>query len=199
MSNTRFQFKTYDRAELNLCSTAFISRFEKDTTKDMRKWTRNIAAWFWDATAPGVSPYGKPKTGEFILDQCHTTLQDPTHPREMTCGQWESACIASARLLLAMECEWGHKVDKDVSLGKILHDAWKLAVVRAKLKVMVFASHDGASDRSRVQNNIAALRRSAGDNSPWLLLDVPWRNTDDSQDVIGVHFLPTRSKGAMKK
>jgi hypothetical protein len=54
----------------------------------------------------------------------------------------------------------------------VLDDACKLAVLRARTKVIIFSSHWDDPPR-RVPDILLKLRACHGDTDPWLWLDVP--------------------------
>ena len=74
------------------------------------------------------------------------------------------------RILLALESEWGKANNKQANYAMIMEDATKLAIVRARCKVLVFATVDQAC-HDEVIKNVRSLRMQMSDKSPWLLID----------------------------
>jgi hypothetical protein len=173
VSNATFRFKAYSIPELDACGKEFVAAFNGNTNTSTKAWTIDVANWFRAAAAPTSCVYGKPHSSTMMLDQCHTTMPFAKHPMQMNCGDWGQALRGQCKLLLAFECEWGKVRQPDDTLCKILHDAWKLVIVRAKAKVMVFSSQDG-TDRSRIVDHIKQLRDCGGDTDPMLWIDAPW-------------------------
>jgi hypothetical protein len=176
-------FKKYDSDELRRCGEEFKADFEDDGLSGTRDWTEKVCSWFAGTkTSADIRPFYHPETAEFIFDLCHTTYP-MILPNERLCDRWRRALDEGrCQLRLALECEWGKNGDQDESLSMILDDAWKLAVSRADIKVMVFASQQ-RKDREKIVFRLIQLRRHNGDRAPWLLIDVPWSNGELPRDI----------------
>jgi hypothetical protein len=65
----------------------------------------------------------------------------------------------------------------------VLDDAWKVAVIRATAKVVIFATHKGRDcqekDRQTLVDDLSALRMQSRDYAPWLWIDLPWIESND--------------------
>lgn len=87
---------------------------------------------------------------------------------------WQSVVAAeSAEPLLALESEWKGKTSEERYVC-VMHAAIKLAWVRTRAKVLVFASRaTEPATRQRVAHDVGQLRVRSGDRSPWLMIDLP--------------------------
>lgn len=169
-----FTFVDYEAKELPACGQAFSQAFARKPTGTNGDWTQAIHDWFAQAAAPGVHVNDHKHHGEFIVDQCHTRFPNPQEGVSHA-EQWRQALATphSCEVLLALESEWGREGDLGRTFADILDDAHKLAVVRAKVKVLVFSSHSGRGDHDTIIDAIAKLRVVAGDKDPWLWIDIP--------------------------
>ena len=165
-----FRFRKYSGAELEQCGRALVRSLSDEKSKETSDWTQRVRNWLASHKAARVRVFGKPTSSELMLDQCHTSFPPAT---EKTFLPWDQALERDCRLLLAMECEWGSKKGRIRSQALILHDAWKLAIVGAKVKIMVFASQND-KDRGEIVERLKRLRGCARDDAPWLWVDVPW-------------------------
>jgi len=171
---TGFRFVNYDTNELAKCGEEFERAFRKCGLSGNCEWTPAIFRWFRQIRAEGVHVYPEPDEGEgeFIVDHCHTTY--PFHGED---SRWPSpnyykrAFEGLCEIKLALESERGKWANSETSLAMVLDDACKLAVLRAKVKVMIFASHPGKPDS--VPEALAKLRKCHQDTVPWLWIDVP--------------------------
>lgn len=114
--------------------------------------------------------------GEFLLDLTHTT-----YPVEEHGEGWDEYIKRShvgdkLEVLLALESEFGKERSPQGSRGQVFDDASKLAVVRSRAKVMLFASNSrgGTENRDVMVRMLTALRTDHCDGSPWLWIDLPW-------------------------
>jgi hypothetical protein len=168
------KFKNYTADELEECSKAFKAEFQNRDFETIRHWTRFVCDWFCETSTDDIRVFCHPKDSEFLVDLCHTTYPKHDVDKETKSERWKRALdSARCQIRLAMECEWGKYNNKNESLFMILEDAWKLAVIRANLKIMVFSSQDG-SDRGEIVKRLEQLRGSTEDAVPWLWIDVPW-------------------------
>lgn len=172
-----FRFSNYDVNELRSCGQEFERKFSADASLGNCGWTADVFQWFRDAAADGVRVYptgNEGKKGEFIVDLCHTTY--PLD--EVTDGEWpstiwyERASEVDCGMKLALESEWGKWASRDRSHVMVLDDACKLAVLRAEVKVMIFARHL-KDDLDRAPKALRELRLRHRDSDPWLWIDVP--------------------------
>jgi hypothetical protein len=167
------KFANYDLAELTLCGQEFEHYFRTAPLRGNPDWTSAVLDWFREKAGTDIRVYPPiNKRREFIVDQCHTT-----YPVELSDELWPSvkwydrAMLSPCGMKLVMESEWGKWGYADQSLVMVLDDACKLAVLRANVKVVVFASHEKDSN-DRVVGMLQKLRKSHADPSPWLCLDV---------------------------
>ncbi len=165
-----FQFRTYERSELEECARQ-LCNFLCNTFHESDRgrhptilWTAHVLHWFGDAAALGTTSYFRGRYGEFLLDLVHASWG--TEP-------WHEAVARPIKLRLALECEWGVENNTARATEEILRDAAKIAVIRAEAKVVVFASCNEAH-HERIVSLLTQLRAQAEDRTPWLWLDVPW-------------------------
>jgi hypothetical protein len=106
--------------------------------------------------------------GEFMsLDLIHTNF--PAYsgaPSYWSNKYWTTVLEKKRQVFLALESEW------NVDLHHVLHDASKLALIRASTKVMVFGTWDGSA-RAEYMDALRGLRSTLADPAPWLCVDVP--------------------------
>ena len=62
--------------------------------------------------------------------------------------------------------------------NSVLDDAAKLAVMRAKAKVMVFGSHT-SGDQKEIVSMLQRLKDGSHDTAHWLWIDLPWHEVSD--------------------
>ncbi len=77
-----------------------------------------------------------------------------------------------------MESEWGRWNDSKLTFVDVMEDAWKLTVVNAVAKVMVFGSQ-ATANRQEIVGALNRLREQSGDTAPMLWIDVPWETDGD--------------------
>ncbi|MGA2232271.1 MAG: hypothetical protein ABSH22_15345 [Tepidisphaeraceae bacterium] len=169
------KFENYTRDELEKCGKAFQAEFANLGFESVRDWTQAVFEWFSKTRADGVRVFCHPHDSEFLVDLCHTTYPEHDKPNETKSERWKRALDENrCKVQLAMECEWGRFNNENESLFMILEDAWKLAVIRAKVKVMIFSSQAGR-DRDEITKRLGQLHYSSEDVVDWLWIDVPWR------------------------
>lgn len=105
-------------------------------------------------------------------------------PREEFIDEYYSKLISQEfEIFLALESERGKSGSRKTTRAEVLEDAIKLAIVRARCKVMIFGpvtdSHTDA-----LFEDLEKLRESAKDPSPWLLVSVPWTNGNPQFSVL---------------
>jgi hypothetical protein len=178
-----FIFKQYDLKELEECGRVFVAEFPEKPEIDTRTWTKKVLTWFGGTCPKDLRPFSHVNEGgEYLVDLCHMTLP----PRNSKVGYtewWRLAIKGACKCRLALESEWGRKWSEEKSLSAVLEDAWKLAILRADVKVMIFASQAG-HDRADVLAALQELRKGAGDDAPWLWIDVPWRDASGAPQAI---------------
>lgn len=165
------KFDTYGKEELSLCGDAFKNDFKEKRYNCLKDWTKEVCQCFADAAPDDVRVFDHSHDGEFIFDHCQMRFPKTKAIKNVD-ARWREALEekGSCELLLAMESEWGNVVD-------VLEDAHKLAVVRAKVKILVFESKKTAV-RGDVIDKVEKLRSSAKDTDPWLIIDVPRKLSD---------------------
>ncbi|HEX4383028.1 MAG TPA: hypothetical protein VH083_08775 [Myxococcales bacterium] len=193
-----WRFKNFNAAELVVCADRFLEEAHDFARKRPKaattQWTDFVLDWFWGVRGEGITVDASPtKTpgapsprvcyGEFMLDMSHTTYPQYTadciyHSRPY----WKNALSRPCEIRLALESEMGRFRGGDETYVRVLEDAAKLPAVRANVKVMVFASHDGG-DRAEIVDSLRDLRLQGRDQAPWLWIDLPW--VDDSNDQWG--------------
>jgi hypothetical protein len=168
----------------------FASTCARDRTVDAcaRKARQEWSALLGNDTTGGLKSRRTP--GEFMLDLVHTTLPSyDEHP------YWSTAYFDAAlderrpeiRIDLALESEFGKATSPKATRIAVLHDACKLALVKAKLKVMVFGTVRGGAETKQVVDDLKRLKKRTGDAAvPWLAIDLPWR-----ADKATVEWQPT--------
>lgn len=184
----KFRFTDYNPSELRGCGKAFAStalrRASEFDAIGSAAWTEFVLNWFADTARRNPTPCidarpardlkSRTTRGEFMLDLVHSTY--PTYEKEdfYSMSYWSRALKGDLELLLALESEWGISASAEANVAAILEDAAKLAAVRARVKVMVYAS----TPRKRIKYDVAKLlsnlRTAAADEKPWLVIDVPW-------------------------
>jgi hypothetical protein len=175
-----FRFNKYNAVELQKCGQEFIKAFANSSLKGNKKWSPAVFDWFRDTAASEIRPYppssssqSTSRKGEFMVDLCHTTYPLRNSDHTWPCVAWyEKAFGCPCRIKLALESEWGKWGNGNQSLVMVLDDACKLAVLRADVKIIIFASHWGDA-RDRIPHAIRDLRRCHGDHAPWLWIDIP--------------------------
>jgi hypothetical protein len=170
MQSNQFKFTDYSPSELKTCGRAFAHNF-KSQPSELR--TEDIMKWFRDTAAEGIRAYGR-YIGEYeyLVDQCHTTFPKPQH-RERLIHRWERALKVPLVFRLALESEWGSEGSYSDNCSRVLEDAWKVAMVRANSKVVLFATH-GSKKARPILECLAELRDQSSDEAPWLCIDIPW-------------------------
>ena len=108
-----------------------------------------------------------------MLDMTHSTFPDYSHSLYSE-AYWQEAVRRPSKLDLALESEFGKSTNQPASKFMVFEDAAKLAVVRAKVKVLVFGTVDGSA-RQTIVDTLAKLRSGADDPAPWLWIDLPWK------------------------
>lgn len=167
------KFVTYDAMELEQAGRACCRAARQAEPDD---WTRFVMRWFCEAAADGIQawpPSPDSRAGEFLVDHCQ--FRAPPRGEDETWLDWyQRAFGEDTELVLALESEWGKRGTKSLSTSLVLDDAMKLAVLRARAKVIVFASRDGTNRQSTL-DLLGKMRRSLRDEAPWLWIDLPWR------------------------
>jgi hypothetical protein len=188
-----YQFSKYTLEELINCGSEFelaARSFAKVKPKaSTTEWTEFNLDWFARAAAKdltvdariargGKEPLSeglvrRATLGEFMLDMVHTTYPRYERGNYWTREYWRGALKNPCQVRLALESEFGRQINPDESFVMVLQDAVKLAAVRADVKVMIFATHDG-SEAKAVAGELERLRGQSGDAAPWLWIDLPW-------------------------
>lgn len=200
------KFRWYDKTELVAAGRELVEVVATRKTQlgrlNTEEWTEFVLDW-WAQTAPeGVlvdarrhrvsaqqrRPPASAKArrcfGEFMLDMLHSTY--PAYDTKyLSRAYWDRALEGPLHIRLALESEWGHQLNGNLSLAKILDDASKVASIRADLKVIIFASNTKNNARHDIVDMLARLRTCADPAAPWLWLDVPW-NSPASQADCGM-------------
>lgn len=173
---SRFQFSNYDIDELHGCGKAFKAEFSAVRVRGNREWTTDVHKWFVHSCAEGVRPFCHSHSGEFLVDLCHLKFPIAKSEQEQSYDRWLKALETdkSCSMLLAVESEWGKQGDWKWNTVLVLDDAHKLAVLRSKVKVMIYSSNPGKPDQEGIPESIKKLRQVAGDSDPWLCIDVPY-------------------------
>jgi hypothetical protein len=172
-------FEQYDLKELEECGRAFVAEFREKPEIDTRKWTNLVLKWFSETCPHDLRSFSHVDPGgEYLVDLCHTTL-----PHRNSKEGWLRALKGACKCRLALESEWGRKWNKEESLSSVLEDALKLAILQADVKVMLFASQAG-HDEADILAALQELRKAAGDDAPWLWIDVPWRDASRAPQRI---------------
>jgi hypothetical protein len=180
--HTSFAFSRYDAAELNQCAEEFSRDFRTATYATSPEWTTAVLRWFADCAAPGVGvfPPQCDRNGEFLVDLCHTTL--PMADARVI-DWWEQTLAGRVELLLALESEWGSVKQSGLNLRRVLDDALKLVIVRARVKAMVFSSRNRPNQQDIVKA-LNRLRIAAQDQSPMLWIDIPWKFGESTSERL---------------
>jgi hypothetical protein len=180
------------------------ARQVKPTAADTELWTEWVLDWFADAASTEVvvdargsrcagasvgRQYVLSRTdfhagwavtrttgGEFLVDLCHTTF--PKYEGDWgSRAYWERAFVNPKQpptIQLALESEFGSSTSEELNLHRVMEDASKLLVLRARVKVMVFAS----VHRDNRQKILALARQIAGHDrgreTTWVWIDLPW-------------------------
>ncbi len=114
--------------------------------------------------------------GEFLVDLCHTTF--PKYEEGWGTAAYWAKAFDSAReapsIRLALEREFGSSKDAGRNLHQVMEDASKLFALRARVKVMVFASvnRDNREKILHLARQIAGHDR--GSETTWVWIDLPW-------------------------
>ncbi len=137
----------------------------------------------------------RPRTtgGEFLVDLCHTTF--PKYGGDWgSRAYWERAFVNTEQapaIHLALESEFGSSTSEELNLHRVMEDASKLLVLRARVKVMIFASVSPANrdEIVRLATQIAAHDRSG--ETTWVWIDLPWGASWAGEDGPQKWVLPT--------
>ncbi|WP_164017861.1 hypothetical protein [Pyxidicoccus trucidator] len=202
-----FKFVRYDSAELTTAGKqlvdAMIRGYDRSLEPPTEAWTELVLDWFAcaagafsgqpvlvDARAREVRADWRPffsclrdipmrtSRAEFLLDLTHSTYPDYIG-RYYKDAYWDECLLGQREVLLGLESEWGRCGDVRNTRVKVLEEAVKLAAIRARTKVLVFGSND-TEQCARLIADVALLRYQVRDETPWLLVDVPWRWTGQS-------------------
>lgn len=190
------RFSKYDVAELKLAGQELVALFKR---AEMQRpclrttdWTELVLDFFAGCARKDVLVEArKPRKhvkkrwrselqvrttlGEFAsFDVLHS--ENPRYLGGSMKDYWTKLVNKRFEVLLAVESEWGAATKRKTTRFAVLSDATKLTIVRARSKVMVFGPVDAAQDE-QLCDELERLRRSSGDNSPWLLVRQPWRAT----------------------
>jgi hypothetical protein len=165
-----FTFQEYSVSELKCCGIEFCRYFQNSPGDPT---TREVLTWFAQTAPAGVRVFGRfiPGEHEYMLDQCHTTFPsiEADEDRE---ERWERALQSPLEMRLALESEWARDCSVGEHFARVLDDAWKVALVRANAKVVIFASTNRLG-QSRIVDVLHRLRACSSDDAPWLWIDVP--------------------------
>lgn len=208
---SHFRFDSYSRDELERCGEAFVADIAMHhrifcAMTDSAQWTDYLFDWFSCAAPTDTYTYahsprasvrwqalfgrkelahrvpGPRVPSEFMLDLTHIELKPIS-----TAGD-SLVSVRSHVVRLGLESEWGHQTSPTYNVERVLFDASKLATVRAEAKAMLFAS-TGPQNHDQIVHCLGETRRSSGDASPWLWIDVPWtwdRRTNRWEPSFGV-------------
>jgi len=153
-------------------------KHDKSTGKKFTEQQRRIFDRGWDST--------RNTAGEFLVDLSHSSF-----PRYQQAGwsgvdywnqvfQRDQAGQSQERALkLVLESEFGSQQSSDLNLHRVMEDACKLWMVKASIKVMVFASTDGDNRTNimRFAQEVIAADTTAG--RVWVWIDLPWGDWRD--------------------
>lgn len=113
-------------------------------------------------------------SGEFMLDLVHSGYPG-YQDGYMTAKYWNRALLkGKLKLRFAMESEFGKEAEKKRTRFEVLHDAAKLAAVRAPLKLMLFGTTEGGEETEAVKKDLRELRAGNDDDATWGWIDLPW-------------------------
>lgn len=200
------RFDEYNEAEVRRIAAAFVAcldgeraHFEQHHAPTWQ-WTDKIVDW-WSGSAPAagvvvdahpvstkrgyrdavldrIAPPFTARYGECMLDLTHTRFE--TYGADYgTIEYWRRAyaSTASPELLLALESESGKRGARGINTHDVLEDASKLLPVAARVKVMVFASHDsGERDVILEIARLMLAKDYTARSRPcvWAWIDLPW-------------------------
>jgi hypothetical protein len=201
------RFDSYDRAEASTIGAAFAAALRGHAPRlnaagiPTAHWTEKIIDWWCacasdravvDAHPPSpriadddidaglrIAPRYERRFGESMVDLAHHAFLSYDHYADA--DYWHRAYEPSAapEMLLALESEAGKLKNRGANRRMIFEDASKLVALAARVKVVVFASHD-AAERRRVHEVADRMirhdytRTRAGAEPTWLWIDLPW-------------------------
>ena len=176
------RFSTYSVQELSEFGSAFAVHFANLKLPETSDRKAAVLPWFCKAMAPGLRCYGRPAEREFpeflTVDQCHVTFRMPVPGDKAGCKRWNQPLTGPCEVRLALTCECGKYYSPGETRAMVLDDAWKVAVIRATAKVVIFPTHQGEkrqeSYRREIVDSLRALRMQSRDDAPWLWIDLPW-------------------------
>lgn len=120
--------------------------------------------------------------GEFAsFDMLHSNNPGPNEYSSKD-EYWNALLARPFEVFLALESEW-ERGTREVTRAEVLNDAVKLAMVRARSKVMVFGAR-AADDAATLFSDIKQLRLVARDDSPWLVVGLPSGVQSPSHSVL---------------
>ena len=184
-------FATYSKKDLAARGREFVRALNRKLTSqaipddDTEGWTEFVLDWFSaragkgvlvDARRPRREESTRDTHGEFLCDLTHSTypaygIQGPK--RFWRQEYWNEALENPCLVQLVLESEWGKARSPGATRVAVLHDAIKVATIKAKAKVVVFGPRDQEAGKA-LMKDLRDLRDSSGDDSPWLLVAVPW-------------------------
>lgn len=188
------QFDKYNPRELRLAGAELVEivrQYWLDKRITTQEWTELVLDYFAfrarpdllvEAEKPQRDPRA-PKTwrpelpvrttrGEFgSFDMLHSSNPVGDHGQD---DYWTELIASPFEVFLALESEWGKAGSPAVTRRAVLSDATKLALIRARTKVMVLGPVDSAQ-AEELFDELARLRTSSADPAPWLLVSVPWK------------------------
>lgn len=181
-------FKKYNLSELRCCGDDFANYF-KHSPADLM--SVDILRWFATTAPPDVRVYGRfVSDHEYLVDQCHTTF-----PKPIDNGRWHQRWVRALNqpleFRLALESEWGSEGSHSENLARVLDDAWKAAVIRANVKVVIFAT-TSSKKALRIIDCLEKLRSQSRDPAPWLCIDIPWAQKRVTPRTIIAEILEDR-------
>lgn len=156
-----------------------VASFAKDGLLVEARWPR-VRRTFRSAEGKEVPVRATRK--EFAsFDMLHSS--NPEYASEDIDAYYTKLIERPFEIFLALESEWGRKSSRSATRAEVLEDAIKLSIVRARSKVMIFGPTSG-SDSKQLFKDLATLRQSAGDTSPWLLVSNPWGGEKPKFEVL---------------
>jgi hypothetical protein len=189
-----YQFNKYTPDELEECGRTFVQFLldNRDTLFQLegKEWTEVVLDWFSGTARSGTLVDAHPPkdavtteleqirqkvakrttVSEFMVDLCHSNFPPYTPHPFYGRAYWSVSLSEPREIHLALESEWGKANNAQANYAFVMEDATKLSAIRAKCKVLVFATAS-TEYREEVLAGVKSLRQVMSDATPWLLVD----------------------------
>jgi hypothetical protein len=151
---------------------------DKSTGKRFTEQQRRSFDQGWDST--------RNTAGEFLVDLSHSSFPCYQQADWSSVDYWnqvfekDQAGQSQERALkLVLESEFGSQQSPDLNLHRVMEDACKLWMVKASIKVMVFASTNGDNRTNIMRFARQVIAADTTAEQAWVWIDLPWGDWTD--------------------